>query len=56
MQINILTLRSTLTIRDAKLIFDSYTSTDLDPALPSIVSNLKKKQEQKIAMKISNRT
>lgn len=35
-----LTDRSTLTTRDAKLIFDAYTSLALDPCFPRIWSNL----------------
>lgn len=36
----VLTDRSTLTTRDAKLIFDAYTSFAFDPCFPSIWSNL----------------
>lgn len=38
--VRVLTERSTLTTRDAKLIFDAYTSFAFDPCFPSIWSNL----------------
>lgn len=47
-----LTCLSILTTRDAKLIFDAYTSFALDPCFPNIWSNLFVFQFEKVVEKM----